>query len=184
VSCQTKKAGSGRRFKAPIIAISYFPFLGNAHLQKQRRRPACRLGKSSASGPTQVLDINAAHECVNSQTPLWAQLPAANFSYRAIPTRISPRRCRYRHRRPEVFRANLLAARSSIPIESGCARYRNVYPFQIARMYEADIDVPVESLHGAAVNLAPLRAKIMKQYSSREQGTAVAIAVLPRPVAN
>lgn len=41
------------------------------------------VAKSSANGPTQVLDVNAAHECVNSQTPLWEQLPAADFSYRA-----------------------------------------------------------------------------------------------------
>lgn len=39
--------------------------------------------KSSADGPAQVLDINTAHECVNSQTPLWEQLPATDFSYRA-----------------------------------------------------------------------------------------------------
>lgn len=38
--------------------------------------------KSGPSGPTQVFDINAAHECVNSQTPLWAPLQAADFSYR------------------------------------------------------------------------------------------------------
>jgi hypothetical protein len=37
----------------------------------------------SASGSTQVLDINAAHECVNPQAPLWQQLQAADFSYRA-----------------------------------------------------------------------------------------------------
>jgi hypothetical protein len=41
------------------------------------------VGKSGADGPTQVLDINAAKACVNSQVPLWDQLPAANFSYRA-----------------------------------------------------------------------------------------------------
>jgi hypothetical protein len=41
------------------------------------------VGKSGADGPTQVLDVNAANACVNSQTPLWNQLPAANFSYRA-----------------------------------------------------------------------------------------------------
>ncbi len=40
------------------------------------------VGKSGLSGPTQVFDINAAHECVNPQTPLWEQLQAANFSYR------------------------------------------------------------------------------------------------------
>src|SRR5215472_1958938 len=38
---------------------------------------------SAASGATQVFDINAAHECVNPQTPLWEQLRAADFSYRA-----------------------------------------------------------------------------------------------------
>jgi hypothetical protein len=41
------------------------------------------VGKSTPSGSSQVLDINAAHACVDSQAPLWEQLPAANFSYRA-----------------------------------------------------------------------------------------------------
>lgn len=83
-----------------------------------------------------------------------------------------------------TVRSDLLGPRMSIPIETGCARYRNIYPFQIARMYEADIDVQIQSLHGVAANLALLRAKIMKQYSSREQGNGVVIAVLPRPVTN
>jgi len=83
-----------------------------------------------------------------------------------------------------TVRDDLLGPRSSIPIEPGCAKYRNVYPFQIARMYEADIDVQIQSLHGAAANLALLRAKIMKQYTSREQANGVVIAVLPRPIAN
>lgn len=83
-----------------------------------------------------------------------------------------------------TVRADLARPLSSIPIEAGCARYRNVYPFQIARMYEADIDVQIQSLHGVAADLALLRAKIMKQYSSREQGEGVVIAVLPRPVAD
>lgn len=82
------------------------------------------------------------------------------------------------------IRGDLWRPRSSIPIEPGCARYRDLYPFQIARMYEADIDVEIESLHGAAVNVALLRAKILKQYVSRQQGRGVVIAVLPRPVAN
>jgi hypothetical protein len=83
-----------------------------------------------------------------------------------------------------TVRGDLLGPRSAIPIDPGCARYRNVYPFQIARMYEADIDVQIQSLHGAAVNLALLRAKIMKQYSSREQGNGLVIAIVPRPVTN
>lgn len=83
-----------------------------------------------------------------------------------------------------TVREDLLQPRSSIPIEPGCAKYRSVYPFQIAKMYEADIDVQIQSLHGAAVDLALLRAKIMKEYTSREQGTGVVIAVLPRPIAN
>jgi hypothetical protein len=83
-----------------------------------------------------------------------------------------------------TVRSDLLGPRLSIPVEPGCARYRNIYPFQIARMYEADIDVQIQSLHGVAANLALLRAKIMKQYSSREQGNGVVIAVLPRPVTN
>jgi hypothetical protein len=78
----------------------------------------------------------------------------------------------------------LWGTRSSIPIEPGCARYRNSYPFQIARMYEADIDVEVQSLHGAAINLALLRAKIMKNFSSREQGKGLVIAVRPWAFAN
>ena len=41
------------------------------------------VGKSSTLGSPQVFDINAAHECVNPQTPLWQQLQAADFSYRA-----------------------------------------------------------------------------------------------------
>jgi len=83
-----------------------------------------------------------------------------------------------------AVRGDLLAPRSSIPIDPGCARYRDVYPFQVARMYEADIDVQIQSLHGAAANLLLLRAKIMKQYLSREHGKGVVIAVLPRSVAN
>jgi hypothetical protein len=85
-----------------------------------------------------------------------------------------------------IFTINngLLGAPSSIPIDPGCARYRSVYPYQIARMYEADIDVKIESLRGAAINLAVLRAKIMKAYLSRERGNGVVIAVLPRPLSN
>jgi hypothetical protein len=41
------------------------------------------LAKSTTSGPTCVLDLGTAKECVDSTTPLWEQLPAANFSYRA-----------------------------------------------------------------------------------------------------
>jgi hypothetical protein len=82
------------------------------------------------------------------------------------------------------IRSDLWRPRSAIPIAPGCARYRGLYPFQIARMYEADIEVDVESLHGAAVNVALLRAKILKQYVSRQQGRGVVIAVLPRPVAH
>lgn len=83
-----------------------------------------------------------------------------------------------------TIRGDLWKPRPSIPIEPGCARYRDLYPFQIARMYEADIDVQVQSLHGAAVNVPLLRAKILKQFLSREQGKGVVIAVLPRPIAN
>lgn len=83
-----------------------------------------------------------------------------------------------------TVRGDLLAPRSSIPIDPGCARYRNVYRFQVARMYQADIDVQIQSLHGAAADLLLLRAKIMKQYVSREQGKGVVIAVLPRSVAD
>jgi len=83
-----------------------------------------------------------------------------------------------------TVRSDLWQPRSSIPIDAGCARYRNLYPFQIARMYEADIDVEIQSLHGAAVNVPLLRAKILKQYVSRRQGSGVVIAVLPRQVAN
>jgi hypothetical protein len=83
-----------------------------------------------------------------------------------------------------TIRNDLWGPRASIPIASGCARYRNLYPFQIARMYEADIDVEIQSLHGAAVNVPLLRAKILKQYLSRQQGKGVVIAVLPRPLAN
>jgi hypothetical protein len=83
-----------------------------------------------------------------------------------------------------TVRSDLWQPRSSIPIEPGCARYRNLYPFQIARMYEADIDVEIQSLHGAAVNVPLLRAKILKRYVSRRQGSGVVIAVLPRQVAN
>lgn len=39
--------------------------------------------KSSTLGSPEVLDVSAAHECVNSQVPLWEQLQAADFSYRA-----------------------------------------------------------------------------------------------------
>jgi hypothetical protein len=39
--------------------------------------------KSSTIGAPAVLDVNAAHECVNPQLPLWEQLQAADFSYRA-----------------------------------------------------------------------------------------------------
>jgi len=83
-----------------------------------------------------------------------------------------------------TVRSDLLTPPSSIPIDPGCARYRNVYPFQVARMYEADIDVQIQSLHGAAADVLLLRAKIMKQYVSREQGKGVVIAVLPRSLAN
>lgn len=41
------------------------------------------VAKSSPDSSTEVLDINTAHECVNSKTPLWEQLPASDFSYRA-----------------------------------------------------------------------------------------------------
>jgi hypothetical protein len=41
------------------------------------------VGKSTSGGPTCVLDVNQAKECVDSTSPLWEQLPAANFSYRA-----------------------------------------------------------------------------------------------------
>lgn len=82
------------------------------------------------------------------------------------------------------IRSDLLEPRSALPIEAGCARFRNAYPFQIAKMYQADIDVEVRSLHGAAADALLLRAKIMKQYLSREQGKGVVIAVLPRPVAD
>jgi hypothetical protein len=81
-----------------------------------------------------------------------------------------------------TIRSDLRAPRAAIPIAPGCARF--LYPFQIARMYEADIDVQIQSLHGAAVNVPLLRAKILKQYMSRQQGKGVVIAVLPRPVAN
>jgi hypothetical protein len=83
-----------------------------------------------------------------------------------------------------TVRSDLLAPRAAIPIDPGCARFRNLYPFQIARMYQADIDVEIQSLHGAAVNVPLLRTKILKQYLSREQGKGVVIAVLPRPLAN
>jgi len=83
-----------------------------------------------------------------------------------------------------TVRSDLLTPPSSIPIDPGCARYRSVYPFQVARMYEADIDVQIQSLHGVAADVLLLRAKIMKQYVSREQGKGVVIAVLPRSVAD
>jgi hypothetical protein len=38
---------------------------------------------SPVIGAAEVLDVNAAHECVNPQAPLWQQLQAADFSYRA-----------------------------------------------------------------------------------------------------
>jgi hypothetical protein len=83
-----------------------------------------------------------------------------------------------------TVRSDLLAPRPSIPLDPGCARFRAIYPFQIARMYQADIDVQIQSLHGAAAHVMLLRAKIMKQYVSREQGKGVVIAVLPRSVAD
>jgi hypothetical protein len=78
----------------------------------------------------------------------------------------------------------LAGPRSSIPIDPGCARYRNTYQFQIARMYEADIDVEIQSLHGASLNVPLLRARIMKNFASREQGNGLVIAVQPWAVAN
>jgi hypothetical protein len=83
-----------------------------------------------------------------------------------------------------TIRSDLREPRAAIPIAPGCARYRNLYPFQVAKMYEADVDVEIQSLHGAAVNVPLLRAKILKQYMSRRQGKGVVIAVLPRPLAN
>jgi hypothetical protein len=41
------------------------------------------VGKSSTIGSPAVLDVSAAHECVNTQAPLWQPSQAADFSYRA-----------------------------------------------------------------------------------------------------
>lgn len=71
----------------------------------------------------------------------------------------------------------------TIPIDPGYVRYRNVCAYQIARMYEADIDVAIQSPDGAAMNLVPLQAKAMKRHSSRERRDGVVNAVL-RTVAN
>lgn len=79
-----QESGIGQAIYSAYNSNFVLPLSGQSTSSKNRVGALlAAITKSAPSGPTQVLDINAAHECVNSQTPLWQQLPAADFSYRA-----------------------------------------------------------------------------------------------------
>jgi hypothetical protein len=67
---------------------------------------------------------------------------------------------------------------------AGCYRYRKAYQYEIAKIYTADFDIRIESVHGFAFDAGVLRAKILRQYLSEERSQGAVIAVQPQLISN
>jgi hypothetical protein len=78
-----QEGGIGQAIYSAYNCNFVLPLSGQSTSSKNRVGALLANVAKSSAGPAQVLDISAAHECVNSATPLWEQLPAANFSFRA-----------------------------------------------------------------------------------------------------
>jgi len=80
----TQKGGIGQAIFDAYNCNFVLPLSGQSTSSKNRVGALlANVAKSSFLAEPQVFDINAAHECVNPKTPLWQQLPASDFSYRA-----------------------------------------------------------------------------------------------------
>lgn len=80
----TQNGGIGQAIYSAYNSNFVLPLSGQSTSSKNRVGALLsNVTKSSFLAEPQVFDINAAHECVDTKAPLWEQLPAADFSYRA-----------------------------------------------------------------------------------------------------
>lgn len=131
----TQKGGIGQAIFDAYNSNFVLPLSAQSTSSKNRVGALlANVGKSSILAEPPVFDINAAHECVNPKTPLWEQLPASDFSYRADTE--------------ADLQASLSLTMSSFSIKGLDAKYINEI---IVNITNAKVSQPPDNFIGEAV---------------------------------